>query len=166
MQPNWNNMTSNTAMVGGRKRPDGPDFGIVGPSVCLSDWDKRETPVRKRCLTTTCDGRQNKQRRGQDSIRSFSQLSASKRIVTASLIAVATCACASVIGCAHGFSPVVSSFVSLRQTRFVICLLFRGWSFALWMTFANRPLRTPLNAEVFTWLRISTHPLLRATGAL
>jgi hypothetical protein len=67
MQPNWNNMTSNTAMVGGRKRPDGPDFGIVCPSVCLSDWDKRETPVRKRCLTTTCDGRQNKQRRGQDS---------------------------------------------------------------------------------------------------
>jgi hypothetical protein len=158
MQSNWKSLTSNTGMAGGHKRHDGLDFSVICPSVCLSDWNKRKTPVTKRCLTTTCDGRQCSERRGQDSIRSFSQLSASKRIVTASLIAVATCACASVIGCAHGFSPVVTSFVSLRQTRFVICLLFRGWSFVLWMTFANRPLRTPLNAEVFTWLRISTHP--------
>jgi hypothetical protein len=66
MQPNWNNMTNGTTVQGSYSCPDGGVFGIVCPSVCLSDWDKRKTPVTNRCSATTCDGRVVNQRRGQD----------------------------------------------------------------------------------------------------
>ena len=42
-------------------------FGVICPSVCPSDWDKRKTPVTNSCSATTYDERQNEQRRGQDS---------------------------------------------------------------------------------------------------
>ena len=41
--------------------------GVICPSVCPSDWDKRETLVVSRCIKTTCDERFRLQRRGQDS---------------------------------------------------------------------------------------------------
>lgn len=42
-------------------------LGVVCPTVCLTDWDKRKTPVASHCLEMTCDKRQSRQRRGQDS---------------------------------------------------------------------------------------------------
>jgi hypothetical protein len=69
MQPNWNNMTNGTTVQGSYSCPDGGVFGIVCPSVCLSHWDKRMTPVTNRCTATTCDGRVVNQRRGQDSVK-------------------------------------------------------------------------------------------------
>ena len=46
---------------------EGLGFGVVCPSVCPSDWDKRKTPDVNRWKSTTYDGRLSKQRRGQDS---------------------------------------------------------------------------------------------------
>ena len=67
MQSNWNITTPNAGSGGGCRRPPGRVLGIVCPSDCLSDWDKRKTPITNSCSATTCDGRQSGERRGQDS---------------------------------------------------------------------------------------------------
>lgn len=64
MQSNWNIAASNAGSRGGCCRPKGRVFGIVCPSVCPSHWDKQKTPVTNSCSATTCDGRQNSERRG------------------------------------------------------------------------------------------------------
>jgi hypothetical protein len=58
----------NTAMNCTLNRPNGLVFGIVCPSVCLSDWDKQKTLVTKCCVATGYDERLKKERRGQESL--------------------------------------------------------------------------------------------------
>ena len=83
MQPIGTNATSNLATKGNKNPPIGLGFGVVCPSDCLSDWDKRKTPVTKSCSATTCDGRQSSERRGQDSLKACLLLFAvwSKRLI-------------------------------------------------------------------------------------
>jgi hypothetical protein len=66
-ESNWNKSVLKRVFPGANIPPVRVDFGIVCLSICLSDWDKRITPVARGCYTTTWDGRSGGQRRGQDS---------------------------------------------------------------------------------------------------
>ena len=57
------------------------------------------------------------ERRGQDSSGDVSQVLLLLDFARVSRVIVLTYLCSTVIGCDHAFSPVVTSFASLRQTR-------------------------------------------------
>ena len=89
---------------------------VVCPSVCPSDWEKHETLVVSSCCVTTCDERFILQRRGQDSHRASTQVVCRSVFTSLSRDPKKTCYRSPVVGCCHGFSPVVTRFVSAGQT--------------------------------------------------
>jgi len=85
-------------------------------------------------------------RRGQDSFWTFSQVLDVKHVMAVSAIAATTCIQAFVAACGHVFSPVVTSFVPLGQTRFAVLVAERTSLSTAPIAFV--PLRqTPLVAE-------------------
>jgi len=65
-------------------------------------------------------------RRGQDSFWTFSQVLDVKHVMAVSAIAATTCIQAFVAACGHVFSPVVTSFVPLGQTRLAVLVAERA----------------------------------------
>ena len=57
MQLTEANMTSTPTSSGSHNRRTRSIIGIVCPSVCLSDWDKRNTLVIRSCVLTPYDER-------------------------------------------------------------------------------------------------------------
>ena len=121
MQPIGTNSTSTTAMKDGDSRPEGSGFGVICLSVCLSHWDKQKTSVINRYSETTCDGRQEKKRRGQDSDSASSQRAQGTRLTAVTPVQHWTCRWSIVATLGQGLSSVVRLIDTLCQSISCLC---------------------------------------------